>query len=300
MTDEIAINNETTYNTEVPSNPSEENNPPIVPEVIDSDVLNNPPIVTEEIDSDILEILGDDPTISTQYGPEIHKELASRLQHITTAGLTKENRKELTQKYLLPSNGTLLGAPTLNPEIKAALPESLVNRDKALETKQKLLGSAVACIASAMSQLINSEDKNNDLLKKLMDANRILCDVQHSDSVTRRMFSMSVLKKDIKSQVQNTKIDKFLFGENLPDTLKTAKAVSKSSAEIKVLGNANANKSKPSTSKPGHLNTKVPVAAARKPPVTTQKTRQPAYHQNQPAKSFKMSSHPPRPTHHRR
>ncbi|XP_028164008.1 uncharacterized protein LOC114355385 isoform X2 [Ostrinia furnacalis] len=84
-----------------------------------------------QLDKDILEVLGDDPSTTVQYGEEIHKELATRLQHITASGLTKETRKELQQKYLLPSNAILLGAPALNPEIKAALPETLANRDKA-------------------------------------------------------------------------------------------------------------------------------------------------------------------------
>ncbi|XP_026745853.1 uncharacterized protein LOC113507189 [Trichoplusia ni] len=151
---------------------------------------------TEEhlLDKEILDILGDDPTCTAIYGLDIHKELASRLQHVSTSGLTKETRKELQQRYPLPANATLLGGPAINPEIKAALPETLANRDKAIETKQKLLASAISCIASASSQILDSQDKNTELLKKLMDANKLLCDIQHSDSITRRMFSTSVLK----------------------------------------------------------------------------------------------------------
>uniref|UniRef100_A0A2A4JRT3 Uncharacterized protein n=1 Tax=Heliothis virescens TaxID=7102 RepID=A0A2A4JRT3_HELVI len=127
-------------------------------ETLDQTLAQNPNEVitaeTEEpaLDKDLLDILGDDPTCTVIYGPDIHKELASRLQHITTCGLTKETRKELQQRYPLPANATLLGAPAINPEIKAALPESLANRDKAIETKQKLLASAISCIASASSQ----------------------------------------------------------------------------------------------------------------------------------------------------
>ncbi|KAL4701893.1 hypothetical protein ACJJTC_011684 [Scirpophaga incertulas] len=67
------------------------------------------------LDSTILEILGEDPTISNSYGEEIHKDLAVRLEHVVTNGLTKELRKELCEKYLLPNNCKLINAP-----IKAA------------------------------------------------------------------------------------------------------------------------------------------------------------------------------------
>lgn len=255
----------------------------------------------KELDKDILELLGVDPSSTVQYGEEIHKELATRLQHITVNGLTKEARKELSQKYLLPSNGILLGAPAINLEIKAALPETLIARDKAIEAKQKLLASAISCIASATSSLLEPNNQNKELLKKLIDANKLLCDIQHSDSVTRRMFSSSVLKKDVKSQITNSKIDKYLFGENLADTLKTAKAVSKSSAEIK---NTTVRKDKrpqpqPSTSKSSNLNSKVQVAPTRRPPVSTRKT-QPTFHQNRPGGSSKTSYPQQKTTNYRR
>lgn len=269
---------------------------------ISNDIVNKEGENTE-LDKDILEVLGDDPSSSTQYGEEIHKELATRLQHITTTGLTKEARKELQQKYLLPSNAILLGAPAMNPEIKAALPETLANRDKAIETKQKLLASAISCVASATSYLLDPQNQNKELLKKLMDANRMLCDLQHSDSVTRRMFSTSVLKKDVKSQILNSKIDKLLFSESLPDTLKTAKAVSKSSAEIKSTTQntrKDVKRPQPSTSKTGNLNVRAQVAQNQRPPVTARKTQQPASHQSRPAGPSRTSSQRQKTTSYRR
>lgn len=49
-----------------------------------------------------------------------------RLQHIATMGLTKEIHKALSEKYLTPSNSTLIDAPELNPEIKAAIFEAVI------------------------------------------------------------------------------------------------------------------------------------------------------------------------------
>ncbi|KAL0839252.1 hypothetical protein ABMA28_016014 [Loxostege sticticalis] len=82
------------------------------------------------LDDDILEILGDDPTTTVEYGKNKRQELAARFNHIATNGMNKENRKELCEKYLIPENCKLIGAPALNAEVKAALNETTVKRDK--------------------------------------------------------------------------------------------------------------------------------------------------------------------------
>ena len=92
---------------------------------------------TPELDSAVLEIFGEDPSIVKEYSKEIQSDLAVRLQHIATNGLSKETRKELCDKYLPPSNCTLIDAPELNPEVKAAAYEGTIKRDKEIELKQK-------------------------------------------------------------------------------------------------------------------------------------------------------------------
>ncbi|XP_060810803.1 uncharacterized protein LOC132904432 [Amyelois transitella] len=186
-----------------------------------------------ELDSSILEILGEDPTAATTYGKDIQKDLAVRLEHIATQGLSRETRKELLEKFLIPSNCTLIDAPAINPEIKGAIPIVVAKRTKAMEYKQKQLAGAIAGLSIIITQLINKKDSNSEILKNLMDVCRLLCDCQHNDSVTRKGFILSTLKKDMKEQIENTKIDKFLFGNDLAETLKAAKAINKSSAELK-------------------------------------------------------------------
>lgn len=44
-----------------------------------------------------------------------------------------------------------------------------------------------------------------------MDVTRLLCDIQHNDSTTRKHFILSSLKKDMKEHLTSTKIDSFLF-----------------------------------------------------------------------------------------
>ncbi|XP_026318541.1 uncharacterized protein LOC113229228 [Hyposmocoma kahamanoa] len=176
------------------------------------------------LDTDILQILGDDPSSTVKYGKDIRKEIATRFQHGATEGITKEIRKELISKYPIPANCLHMDAPKLNLEIKAAVPETIAKRDKGIEAKQKQMATALSCLGEILTMHLNSINKDNDLLQKLIDISRILCDIQHADSVTRRNFILFSLKNDLKEHLVNTKVDNFLFGENLAETLKTAKA----------------------------------------------------------------------------
>ncbi|CAH2098216.1 unnamed protein product [Euphydryas editha] len=185
------------------------------------------------LDDELLSILGEDPSLVRSYGEDIQLDLASRLQHIARTGLPKEVRKELMDKYLPPANCTLIEAPILNPEVVAAVSEAVLKRDKGMELRQKQRTSAISCVAKALTLLMSSEPRNTVLIQILMDAIKLMCDSQNTESTIRRNFVLNTLKKDLKDQLQATKIDKLLFSENLADTLKAAKAISKSGADLK-------------------------------------------------------------------
>lgn len=259
-----------------------------------------------ELDEDILEILGDDPISAVKRGPETRKEIASRFQHIATEGLSRECRKELTNKYPLPANCLHVGAPSINPEIRAALNESTLKRDKGIESKQKELASAISCLTELISLHLTSKEKNNTVLQKLMDVGRILCDIQHGDSVTRRNFILFAVKCDMQEHLKSTKIDTSLFGEQLSDTIKSAKAVNKSGADLKADSSKTIQpkKTKPTTSQA--LNRKAapprrPMGAAQYAPRSREYTVPRAPHPPPPphAPAYRMSStqqQPPPPT----
>lgn len=245
---------------------------------------------TAELDSEILEILGDDPSDTNTYGPEIRTELANRLLHVTQQGLGKEQRKNLISKYILPKNCAQMDAPKLNLEIKAAILDAAVKRDKGIETKQKQMSSAIACLSEIINSQLNS--KNNELLQKLMDVNRILCDLQHADSITRRNFILFALKNNMKEHLKNTQIDTFLFGENLSNTLSSAKAINKSGIELKADAINRPANSKGTATRP--LNRKAPPQS-RRPPAGT---GPPVPRSREPAASRAPYRYPPPPPTH--
>ncbi|XP_049879693.1 uncharacterized protein LOC126376409 [Pectinophora gossypiella] len=185
------------------------------------------------LDLDLMEILGMDPTQCESYGPEIQKDVGIRFEHYVTTGLARELRKELVDKHKIPINCKLVDAPALNPEMKAALTEWVVKRDKAIEMQQKLLACALSSLGEAITMVLALKDKQPDLLRLLIDTGRIICERQHNDSLTRRNYVLSTLKQDLKQQLKATKIGNLLFGDNLQETLKSAKAINKSGTDLK-------------------------------------------------------------------
>lgn len=250
-----------------------------------------------QLDNEVLEILGEDPTVPKVVGKDILPALGIRLEHIATTGLTSELRKELLSKYALPSNCPLLGAPSLNPEVKAAITESVLKRDQSIEGKQKQLAIAISCVTEAITPLMTHDKKDPHQLQLLMDAVRMLCDIQYKHTSIRRGLLMNNLKKDLKDQIQGTKVDSFLFGHNFADNLKTAKAISKSGAELKPTApkaippkkggmSGPPKKNFPSTSQ--HLNWKAPPPGRRS--TGTQRMREPATPRSQRGRSSQKSS----------
>lgn len=144
--------------------------------------------------------------------------------------------------------------------MKAAISELALKRDKAIEAKQKLLSSAITSLGESISLVLSAESKNPELLRLLMDTGRILCDVQYGDSSTRRAFILSALKKDMKEQIQSTKVDELLFGQNLSETLKAAKTVNKSGADLRPQAAPKPAANRPMTSTANQKNWKGPVS----------------------------------------
>lgn len=252
--------------------------------------------VRSELDEEILILLGQTPSKDKKFGPEIQQDLALRLEHIATMGLTKESRKELLDKHYTPKNCTKVDAPRLNPEIKAALSEMLIKKDKALEQKQSQLAAAIACIGDALTKLFSSEQRDPTVIKLLIEGSRLMCDAQYKESLTRRSFICSTIKKDIKDHLYNTEIDQFLFGEKLADTLKAAKAISKSGAEIKINTSAKKSNVGPKAKQPPtqSLNQRPPPPPARQAGVTRRPEPAPA----QRARPQQPPRPPPRSQHY--
>lgn len=185
-----------------------------------------------DIDPNVLLILGEDPSTINSHGDDLNQHVASRWQHILLNGLSKEVKTEILKQYLVPANCTHLKAPKLNPEMKAALNEANFKKDFFSEAKQNQLSSCLTALGKVLDKALEL-NLNQDILKPLSDAGRLLCDYHHRESQSRRFAIMNTLNKETRNAVKDTKIDEYLFGSELADQLKSAKAISKSGSDMR-------------------------------------------------------------------
>ncbi|KOB66272.1 ORF1p [Operophtera brumata] len=144
---------------------------------------------------------------------------------ILTNGLKNEEREKITKSDLPFQNCLELCAPKLNPEVKAALPESARKRDQ--------ISTVLSCLGSALQGCVSGSDVKN-ILKKVNQASRLLCDTLYCDSRSRRSPVLFCVNKDMKEYLQQTKPQEYLFRKDLSEQIKTAKSVQKSVQDLKV------------------------------------------------------------------
>ncbi|KAI8423730.1 hypothetical protein MSG28_012761 [Choristoneura fumiferana] len=180
------------------------------------------------------EALGDDYIETTKYDKSIHEDISRRWTHIIVNGLSKEQRDNITKKYKIPGNCTILEAPAINIEIKNVLGDSSKLRDKSIEIGQAQLGLATGIIGKAMTQLMENEELNKThLISLLSDASKLLNDLNFHQTKTRKKLIIPSLDKNFIQTIEKSNRNAFLFGDDLSETIKTAKTLQQSMAHIK-------------------------------------------------------------------
>lgn len=213
---------------------------PVVTEEPTSELMESHEPMEPALDAAILDLLGDEPEKDEDYGEDIHTDLASRWCDVLVNGLKDEKVKDICLQYKVPANLLMALPPTLNPEVKAAINDNITKRDKILEDKQAILGKVIAILAHLTSttlSLIQADPQggqNQDQIKLLSNAGRLLCHIHAAESKTRKQFIIACLNKDIKETIKDLKRDKSLFGAELVEKLKSLKAISRTGAEMKI------------------------------------------------------------------
>ncbi|KAL0880164.1 hypothetical protein ABMA27_002635 [Loxostege sticticalis] len=206
-----------------------------------------------ELDPELLSALGTSTSDTPDFGDPIHGNLAVLWPPLLKKGLPKEEKNKLLKENLIPSNCQLLQAPTLNPEIAAAVSEIVRGRDKKLLGFQQSLGQGISAVNRAMDTLLRSDDKVK-ALKYLSDSCRLLTDLHHSFTKDRVKLVVPSLEKSFLHIVQDTERDETLFGKALGEKIKASKAIEKQGQQIRKTGNQSKQNSapQPSTSRPAH------------------------------------------------
>lgn len=209
------------------------NTPQTPPGSQDSEValeIDNPELARE-----LLQALGEDtPPTSDSY--DLAEVLQVRWEKILSSGLDRENRNNLMEKNILPTNLPQLTAPVLNAEVKKAVSVNISKRDRYLETNQNQLGKGISALGKAMTLLINNKEENrNNILANLSEAAKLLTDVHYNTSIHRRFLLSPSLNKSVRDVTTKMPITDLLFGHNLSEKIKEVKAVEKSATDLKLL-----------------------------------------------------------------
>lgn len=269
-----------------------------IPIVISEDGSDELPLNNE-----ILDLLGADHSQKVVYGENLHKDVASRWNHILLNGLPKEEKTDILKLYLPAENCLFMKAPKINAEIKSAIPEAVYKKDAYNESKQNQMASCLSALGKALNLALHQGNTiPQEIIKHLSDAGRILCDTHYRESLTRRFNIINSLSKQKRDVIKNTKIDEHLFGADLCNHLKSSKEISKSAAELRPYKYNNNQASTSSARRPPtSLNARgwprAPVAAAeqRAYPQPSATARRPPPPPPPAARAYRRDAQPPPP-----
>lgn len=180
-------------------------------------------------------------------------------------GLKEETRKELVKNYF--REGPLrTEAPKINMEIVSHLSEIAKKRDQHFADTQNCVGSSLISLGAAISMLMENPEDGVDhmqLMKYLWDTGKLMTDVFNQHSVARKSFITPNLDKDIKSTLEATVSDEWLYGIKLNDQVKDAKNIKKASASLKAPAKPPAKKPYQQPYQPYQVNWRGPPARPR-------------------------------------
>lgn len=184
----------------------------------------------EEIPEDFLEILGKNPEKEVDTGFALHAELVPRWRDNLLNGMQKDEAVALLNQYDLPSNLPNLAPPKLNPEIATLIKRNnLVKiRDASQSEVQNQLGKGISALGKGITAILNSKepltgDLKKDLLKDFCDSGKILSNLFHRISVSRKNCILPLLNENIKDSVDKCPPTEFLFGSDLTEKIKSLK-----------------------------------------------------------------------------
>jgi len=160
-------------------------------------------------------------------------------QDLARSGLVTDQRELLFKKYSPPETAAFLKAPALNQECSVALKgNSVIKRDDFARKNQEQLGRALCALGEAISDFLCPTNQSSltpevrSAVAKVNDGAKILADLFHQLSKSRRAQIMPALNLAAKDTANAIPSDELLFGTSFGDQIKKVAAMQKSSKEI--------------------------------------------------------------------
>lgn len=208
--------------------------PEDVQESTDKNVSEEVILDSQDSNHEFLEMMGEEVT-STDSELKVDETIEKQWSNWMSKGLPEDTRKELLKKYSRVGKFRT-EAPKVNLEIVSHLSEVAKKRDQHFTDTQNAVGTALVSLAAAMSMLMeNPEDgiDHTQLMKYLWDSGKTLADVFNQHSIARQSFITPNLDKDIKTTLEATVSDEWLYGTKLTEQVKDAKTIKKAAASLK-------------------------------------------------------------------
>lgn len=193
-----------------------------------------------DLDEDSLAALGEDPSKKEPPRLKLHSSLESRWKYWSTTAMESGEKTKILRQYPAPTG---IIVPKLNPEVAAFLSESAVKRDKYFTDRQALTASALAALGSVLNVLIATKSNGDgavlidkkEALEKLKDVSMLLTHLMYTQTEARKYFILPGMEPNKKKILTNVETDEFLFGKNLNERIKEAKAIQKMTQDMKPL-----------------------------------------------------------------
>lgn len=170
-----------------------------------------------------------------QFAPEIIPDLAIRWEEIIQKGIPDESLKELLLKHTPPKNCPRFEPPALNKLIKVIMPDAIVARDDKIVKRQQKITSALSAVAKATVKLLREKNipEWKEIMESLIDASKLLADLQHDESVIRRNLLIGNVDASMRDTLQSMTSDEFLFGKDLEENVKSTKSMQSTGKDLK-------------------------------------------------------------------
>jgi len=181
-----------------------------------------------EIDESMLNILNMTQP-APEYGPQINEEVAKSLTRLFHQKQPKENTDKLKSGAIVPENCKALSVARVNSEIWAILPPKLKQTDYAHQQQQQLVSSASVLLSRTVDKLFKNNSSKlptsrDEILKELLEALTLLGTLSQEIDQRRRLDIKPALNSEVASICSLSSGSNLLFGDNLAEPLKTAKA----------------------------------------------------------------------------
>lgn len=181
-----------------------------------------------DVSSEVASILNELETPS-EFGANFNVSTSRSFSNIANAKHSKEAIDKLKASYKVPENCQQIGVPLVNPEIWSGLLLGAKTSDARWQALQQHLSRALTAQGRLLDILLKTVTAQNlpEVIRPLMDGVKCLSLAMQDINSKRRLNLKSHLRSEYSALCgSRIPVTTFLFGDNLEQSMKNAKATS--------------------------------------------------------------------------